>query len=68
MSHEDSIGALWKRKDKKGRTYLTGVVNGMKVVIFANDKGDNEKRPDFRVYKSREQGERHEESDPFEEF
>jgi len=51
----NSIGALWKRLGKNGE-YLSGnvVVDGKKIeiVVFLNDKGENEKRPDYRIYLS----------------
>jgi uncharacterized protein (DUF736 family) len=53
----ESIGALWKRvSSKDGSTFLSGkiTVRGVEqeILIFSNDKGDNEKRPDFRIFAS----------------
>ena len=47
----DEIGALWARDSAKG-PYLTGEVNGVKVVCFQNHSG-NPKAPAWRVMKSR---------------
>ena len=53
----NEIGALWMKEGRKGK-YLTGEVNGVKVVCFGV-KSDNPKAPTFRVLKSqpREQAE-----------
>ena len=49
---EDELGALWERRTKDGRTYMTGQIGGQDVVIFSNDKATNPKAPQWRVYKS----------------
>lgn len=47
----DEIGSLWLKTGRKG-DYLTGEVNGVKVVCFAiNSK--NPKAPTYRVLKSK---------------
>lgn len=48
---EDEIGALWVKTSARG-DYLTGTINGVKVVVFANTYKTTEKQPDWRVYKS----------------
>lgn len=49
---QNDIGALWLRKSKDGKTtYLTGVINGIPVVVFKNTFKTEEKHPYFRVYK-----------------
>ena len=54
----DSIGAIWKRTAKSnGKEYLSIVftrADGSKseFIAFENDKGDNDKRPDYKIYKS----------------
>jgi uncharacterized protein (DUF736 family) len=54
---EKPIGALWIKTSSKGTEFLTGNVeiDGVKteIVVFKNDKGENEKRPDYKIYKSR---------------
>lgn len=52
------IGAVWVKKDRNGNRYLSIEANGpviidplaWSMVAFANDKGDNENAPDFRLY------------------
>lgn len=48
-----SIGGLWLKDGKKGK-YFSGEVElfGTKqhILVFKNDKGDNERRPDYRIY------------------
>lgn len=50
----DSIGALWNKISKTNTRYMSGTVelNGQKIniVAFANDKGDNEKKPDWKLF------------------
>ena len=66
------IGALWKRTSApsdtfpRGRTYLTGKIKfdefgeekTVNVVVFSNANKKNEKAPDFRIYISKESGEK----------
>lgn len=47
----DEIGALWNKQSAKG-PYMTGVINGEKVVIFTARK-TSDKSPDWRVLKSK---------------
>lgn len=57
----DEIGAAWEKSGKNG-TYLTGQIeiNGEKVriVMFRNGNKKSEKSPDFRILRSKPQGER----------
>ena len=46
----NEIGALWAKQGNKGE-YMTGTINGVKVVCFRNTS-DNEKAPTWRVLKS----------------
>jgi uncharacterized protein (DUF736 family) len=52
----ESIGALWKKVGKDNNSFLSGkvTVNGVSqdIIIFKNDKGDNDKRPDYRIFAS----------------
>ena len=55
MPTYQNIVAMWKNKDKNGNTYLSMVAErdikkGEKINVFANDKGGNDARPDFRAY------------------
>lgn len=49
----DELGALWIKTSARG-DYMTGEINGQKVVVFRNDrKADGSKAPDWRVLKSK---------------
>lgn len=50
-NNPDEIGALWLKSGAKG-DYMTGTINGVAVVCFAN-KTDNPKAPTWRVMKSK---------------
>ena len=52
---DDKIGALWLKSSDRG-DYFTGEVNGVKVVVFANQYREAEKHPDWIIYKSRPKG------------
>jgi hypothetical protein len=53
MAGQQSIGALWERTSKKGQKFLSGKIEGIgDVVVFANDKDDNAKKPDWKIFKS----------------
>lgn len=50
-----NIAAIWKKKDKNGKTYLSfkaekDIKEGESFNLFENDKGNNPSRPDFRAY------------------
>jgi uncharacterized protein (DUF736 family) len=47
----NELGALWVKQSAKGE-YMTGTINGVKVVVFRNSKKSEEKHPDWRVLKS----------------
>lgn len=47
----NELGALWMKTGPKG-DYLTGTINGEKVVVFLAKK-TNDKGPDWRVLKSK---------------
>jgi uncharacterized protein (DUF736 family) len=47
----DELGALWVKTGGKGE-YMTGEINGVKVVCWKQDKR-SEKSPDWRVMKSK---------------
>ena len=55
------VGALWVNAKSGGDKYLTGHIKvgdtKEKVIVFKNKfKEENEKAPDFRVYKQKELG------------
>jgi len=52
---EKAIGAMWEKKKKNGETFFAVEIeqtNGQKLkcVAWLNDKGDNPKRPDYRIF------------------
>lgn len=55
--NDREIGALWvNAKQGSNEKYLTGQINGEKVIMFKNKyKDDNPKAPDFRIYKQKDQ-------------
>ena len=53
---KDSIGGLWIKQGKNGK-FMSGKITQMNgqdlnIIVFKNDKGDNERRPDYRIYLS----------------
>jgi len=56
----DSIGGLWIKQGKNGEFFSGKItqMNGaeLSIVVFKNDKGDNPKRPDYRIYLSEPRG------------
>lgn len=47
----DELGALWEKNGAKG-PYLTGEINGVKVVAFPVER-KSDKSPSWRVMKSK---------------
>ena len=47
----NEIGALWEKSGSKG-PYMTGTINGERIVVFKNDGKSSEKAPQWRVLKS----------------
>lgn len=48
----NELGALWEKSSSRG-TYMTGTINGVKVVVFKNSRKSSDKQPDWRVLKSK---------------
>lgn len=49
----DELGALWSKTSAKG-DYMTGTINGQKVVVFRNlHKPEGSTQPDWRVLRSK---------------
>lgn len=48
----NELGALWEKTSARG-PYMTGTINGVKVVVFKNTQKSSEKQPDWRVLKSK---------------
>jgi uncharacterized protein (DUF736 family) len=51
-TQEDKLGALWLKTSAKGAKFMSGKINGVDVVIFKNTFKEEEKHPDYIVYKS----------------
>lgn len=48
------LGALWKGKDKNGKTYLKGNINifphgTVDIVIFENNYKTKDNQPDYKI-------------------
>jgi hypothetical protein len=48
----EKLGALWTKKSKKGTTYLSGVINEQRVIVFKVREKRNDKSPDYEVFRS----------------
>ena len=49
----DELGALWL-KEKNGKVYMTGTINGQDVVVWSNDRKEpGSRQPDWRVMRSK---------------
>lgn len=48
----DELGALWTKTSANGKTYMTGEINGVKVVCWPA-KQTSDKSPDWRVMRSK---------------
>ncbi|MBA7520615.1 hypothetical protein ES705_12711 [subsurface metagenome] len=45
------LTGLWKRKNKKGEVYYTGSLSfGATLLLFKNEKKNNERFPDIMLY------------------
>jgi len=44
------LSALWKKDSKNGRTYYTGKLGDGRLLLFKNDKKQDEKQPDLILY------------------
>jgi uncharacterized protein (DUF736 family) len=50
--NQDELGVLWEKDSPRG-LYMTGIINGQKVVVFKNTRKTAEKHPDWRVLKAK---------------
>jgi hypothetical protein len=44
------LAAFWKRESKQGRSYYQGKLGNGRLLLFRNEKKDNEKAPDLILY------------------
>jgi len=49
----EKIGALWQRTSQKGAPYLSGQIDGRKVVVFKAREKQNDRSPDYEIFLSR---------------
>lgn len=53
MQKGKRIGALWVRKSKDGKRYISGIIETMygdlQVAAFLNDKKEKENHPDYHL-------------------
>jgi uncharacterized protein (DUF736 family) len=52
-TQDEELGALWSKTSDRGE-YLTGTINGVRVICFREREKRNPKGPDWRVLKARE--------------
>ena len=52
QKNPDELGALWLKKNDRGE-YMTGTINGEKVVAWKNTKKTKDNQPDWRIFKSK---------------
>jgi uncharacterized protein (DUF736 family) len=51
MEKAKDIGALWMKTSSKGTQFMSGTINGQRVVVFRNErKQEGERTPDWRIY------------------
>ena len=51
MAQLEKIGSLWAKKaTKSGVEYLSGIINGEKIVVFKNNRKDKPTQPDWLIY------------------
>lgn len=60
MPKYQNVLIAWKKQTKNGDTYLSvkaerDIKAGENINLFANDKGDNPNRPDYRAYEKVEE-------------
>jgi len=59
--NDKDYGALWLKKSKDGKKYMSGVVGfkgeQVQIVVFKNTYKDTENKPDYKIYLSKPKGE-----------
>ena len=43
------MGALWLRKSKSGKTYMSGKFGNTSIQVFKNEKKTADNQPDYRI-------------------
>lgn len=58
MANDEELGCLWT-KEKNGKVYMTGTINGVQIVCFQNTyRKEGSNQPHWRVFRARAKGER----------
>jgi hypothetical protein len=52
MNKDDKLGALWCGKSQNGVEYMSGEINGKRVIVFKNKFKKEDKHPDYVIYKA----------------
>ena len=50
-----NLGGLWKTTSANGNDYLSGSFGNAKIMVFKNDKKDNDRAPDYRMVMANKQ-------------
>jgi len=50
------ISGLWKNTSKEGKTFLSGTLGGIKVLVFQNEFKKENKDPDFNLFFAPKEG------------
>lgn len=45
----EKLTGLWKQRSKNETTYYSGKVGNTRIMLFKNDKGDNDRKPDLQL-------------------
>jgi uncharacterized protein (DUF736 family) len=48
----ESVGALWKKTSRRGTQYLSGMINGVAIVVFPVTDKRGPQSPDYRIFRS----------------
>lgn len=62
-----NIGGLWVNKTNAGEIYLSGYLNGARLLIFKNNFKEHEKQPDYVMYVTPDQKRQQSNASEFEE-
>lgn len=50
------LAAFWKKESKNKRTYYQGKLGNGRLLLFKNDKKENDKHPDLILYIVQDKG------------
>jgi len=58
------LAAFWKKESKNNRTYYQGKLGDGRLLLFKNEKKENEKQPDLILYIVQDKGKQGSNEDP----